>query len=467
MKPIRQLLLGLALWGACGNLANGQSAERLPVADATQHSPHEGQLIHRLARLPATTPLGMPGADAFAGWHRADLKFASDSEGGSSWGSGKAMKLRPWRLLPESANGWSLTGFFEAGATVNPDHPASRFNGPLAFNDRTDASLNQLYLSVKRSPGTQHGRFDWGSQIDLLFGTDYVFVQSAGWETQPDGDNALNGVTVGNGNPDLYGLAIPQAFVDLSYNQFNMRLGHFYTIVGYEGVAATSNFFYSHSYALKYGEPLTHTGGLLDWAGEHLTFQGGVVNGWDKTDGVQDGATFLGGIHYANGRSSVGISVISGSEEGFAGTGRRSMYSLVWQTAINEQFAYVLQHDFACQRNSLAAGVDAQWYGISQYLFYAVSDAWKLGVRYEWFHDDDGTRLAGMYARNGGLGLPAAGFAGTYSNATLGANWTPVANLSVRPEIRWDWSANTGLAPFADFTSDSQLTLACDAIYIF
>ncbi len=465
MKLIRQMLLGLALWGTCCSHVDGQIAEPRSNLTPILQSTHEA--VPQLARLPTIELFGTPKPGVFALWHRADLKLAPDHIESGGWRSEAARNLPPWRLFPKIHNGWSVRGSFDVGATVNADNPVNRFNGPLTFNDRTDAQLNQLYVSLLRSSDKPRGRFDWSSRIDLLLGTDYAFVQSAGWETQPNGDNALNGLTTGNRNPNLYGLAIPQAFVDLSFDRLTLKLGHFFTIVGYEGVTPTSNFFYSHSHTMQYGEPLTHTGGLLSWTGEHMTFQGGVVNGWDKTDGVNDDATFLGGVSFASTRSSLGLAVIAGKEDGFAMNGQRTLYSVVWQTAISDRIAYVLQFDHGHQQDSLAANVDARWYGLSQYLFYAISDYWKIGVRFELFRDDDGTRLSGMFVRNRGLGLPAAGFAGNYYNATFGANWTPNANITVRPEIRWDWTKGTTVRPFADFTSDRQMTFAVDAVYIF
>ncbi len=493
MELIRHLAIGAILCGACCNAAEGQHIDWIapqplapqslapqPLAPRSVGAPAVGEPLFdrpvvtapvggepRLARLPAITPPGMPGGNAFTEWYRSDLKLAPDDLDHNSWGSGKAIKLAPWRLLPPLSDGWSLTGFMDIGATANPDQPANRFNGPVTFNDRNDLQLNQLYLTLQRAPDNPGDGLSWGSRVDLLFGTDYIFVQSDGLETKPGGDNALNGVTAANGAPALYGLAIPQAYVDLACNRFRVRLGHFYSIAGYEGVAATSNFFHSHAYALQYGEPLTHSGGLVSWTGDQMTVQAGVVNQWNTTNGINDEATFLGGIAFAGRNSSLGITAISGQADGFTTSGQRSMYSVVWQTAISDRLAYVLQHDLAYQENALAANDDATWYGITQYLFLALNDQWRLGMRYEWFRDADGARLASMYVRNGGLGLPAAGFAGAYHNATFGANWVPNANLTVRPEVRWDWSADTGVAPFADFTSDSQFTIAIDAIYIF
>ena len=60
-------------------------------------------------------------------------------------------------------------------------------------------------------------------------------------------------------------------------------MGHFYTIIGYEVVPATGNFFYSHAYTMYYGEPFTHTGALAEFAvNDQWTVYGGWVNGWDQ-----------------------------------------------------------------------------------------------------------------------------------------------------------------------------------------
>jgi len=468
MKLIWQLLMGVALCGVCYDVAWAQNEQALPGDTGLPVRAADGQAGTRLARLPAVAPMGMPGSGgAFSDWYRADVQLAPDVLDGHGWVSGTSPDLAPWRLFPPFEHGWMLTGSMAFGGTANPARPPSRFNGPVTFNDRADGQLSQMYLSAHRTSDAAATGFDWGCRVDLMFGTDYIFVQSNGLETQPNGDNAWNGLTSGNGFPDLYGAALPQAYVDLDYQRFKLRMGHFYTIMGYEGVPATTNFFSSPSYALQYGEPLTHTGGMLGWQGDRIGLQAGIVNGWDKSDGVQDDAAVLGGITFAGRRSTLGFSLISGREAGVPSNGRRTMYSLVWQTVINQRLAYVLQHDYASQDDALSGAVDAQWYGVSQYLFLAFNDAWKLGARYEWFHDDDGTRLAGVPVRNGGSGIAPAAAAGTYYNATLGANWTPNANLTVRPEIRWDWSENTTLAPFADLTSDSQVTFTADVVYIF
>ncbi len=44
-----------------------------------------------------------------------------------------------------------------------------------------------------------------------------------------------------------------------------LKVGHFYTIIGYEVVTAPDNFFYTHAYTMQYGEPFTHTGVLATY----------------------------------------------------------------------------------------------------------------------------------------------------------------------------------------------------------
>ncbi len=474
------MLWGVTVWCACHATVAGQGlatpgaaalappvmTDSVPGIPAGPEVRFGIQEAPPLVRLPVTTPTGVPSVEPFLGWHRADLKLARDHEDDSDWGTGADIELPPWQLLPTSATGWSLSGLVNAGGTINAAGPENRMNGPLAFNDRDDFQLNQLYLMLQRAPSCDEVGLTWGGRVDLLWGTDYIFVQSAGWETQPDDDNRLNGETAG-GNPNLYGLAVPQAYLDLSFNQFDLMLGHFYTILGYERVEASRNFFASHAYAQQYGEPLTHTGGMLRWQGQQLTVHAGVVNGWNQTDGVDDEAAFLGGVTVAGCRSFLSLSVISGEAEGLTTAGQRTMYSLVWEATLTDRFVYVLLHDLGYQQDAIQANEDATWYGVTQYGFFKLTDQWRVGARYEWFRDNDGSRLARMYIRRGGLGLPPAGFAGTYQSATLGGNWTPNPNLTVRPEIRWDWSSDTGIAPFDDLSSDSQLTVAIDAVYIF
>ena len=422
---------------------------------------------------------------SFGGGHSCEScgAAASGKSGGGKSGSGKSgskggcdscCESEPWRLFPEIGCGWSLTGWVAVGATANADRPGTRLNGPVTFNDRANFQGNQFYTSFGRDVDTDGCGMSWGARVDLMFGSDFFFTQAVGLETHDDGRRHWNR----SGNQ--YGWALPQAYGEVAFNNLSVKLGHFYTIIGNEVVTAPDNFFYSHAYTMQYGEPFTHTGGLATWQfADNLALYGGLVNGWDKFDATSDRVSFLGGFTYtpSDERFSLTATMIHGDEDGSTGiiNQTRTMYSVVLGFDINDRWSYLLQHDNGWN-NLAGANLDQEWYGVNQYLFYTINDCWKVGLRGEWFRDDDGSRMSSIPLRNGPGGpvLPAgvgamgpAAFAGNYYNVSAGLNWTPSPNIIVRPELRLDWSDGTAVAPFDNFTKDSQLTAAFDAILLF
>ncbi len=366
--------------------------------------------------------------------------------------------------------GFKLGGWVAAGTTINSRHPQNPSAGfgnlPVTFNYRDRAlQLNQLYLNAERAVDGSGG-LDFGGRVDFLYGEDYIFTQAIGLETRDDGsghwNNGLGGDGSGIGGSNRNGIAMPQAYGEVAYGNLSAKIGHFYTIIGNETVTATGNFFYSHAYTMQYGEPFTHTGILGKWvAAERLTVYSGIVNGWDKFDAETDRASYLGGASWVlpNEATTLNFGIITGDEDGTAPpiVGNRTMYSFVLGHQLNEKLNLILQHDLGVQQNGSPDGADAQWYGINSYLLYALNERWKAGMRYEWFNDDDGTRVVNE--------------AGSFQEITTGLNWTPCDRFMLRPETRWDWfdpnSATAVPGPYDNFNKRSQFTLAVDAIVTF
>ena len=365
-----------------------------------------------------------------------------------------------WRLFPELPYCFTLQGWVDAGATANEWSTPSRYNGPLAFNDRRELQMNQLYLVLDRPVQMDGYGWDWGARVDLMYGTDYIFNQQLGWETRTNGAPKWNGYT-------LYGLAMPQAYVEVARNQLSLKLGRFYTIMGYENPMAPANFFYSHAYTFVYGEPFTHTGGLFTWRySDQLDLYGGLVNSWDQFDGQSDRLNVLAGFAYrpCHGAYWFNGSIILGPTHIGGGVYRNTtFYSLVFGLQLTDRLEYVLQHDLGWTRDQLGPGQDAEWYGVNQYLLYSLNECWKFGARFEWFRDDDGVRVAGVRATN----PYAGGSAGNFYDLAVGLNWIPSPNVLVRPEIRWDKFDGVGALPFNDGASDHQLSAALDVILHF
>lgn len=378
----------------------------------------------------------------------------------------------PWRLFGgwNDCHEWKLTGFVNAGGTANARRAPSGFNGPLTFNDQHEPQFNQLYVQLENVVDTSENSWDFGGRVDLMYGSDYIFNQVTGWETHDDGSAHWNG------NP-YYGFVTPQVYGEVAYNDLSVKVGRFYTILGYEVVPSTGNFFYSHSYSMQYGEPFYHVGALATYKySETTSLLGGLVNGWDAFDRTEDNLGGIGGILWdgGNGLSFALTGTLTQEPTGEDGTtfddfGQRSAYSFVATKAFNDRWTYVFQQDAGVQENGSrykTPGVnDAEWYSVNQYLFYTLNDCWKLGTRFEWFRDDDGFRVAGVRPGN----PIGTGFAGNFYEWTFGANWTPTTNLTVRPEFRYDWYDNADFTtplPYNDGTDSYMITGAVDVVYV-
>ena len=363
----------------------------------------------------------------------------------------------PWRLFPTFGDegGIQLYGWLNGGGTAGSHN--TRHNGPIAFNDRNEMQLNQAYAVLERKIGNRSG-WDLGGRVDFLYGTDYIFTQTTGLERQPNDAPRWN-------RHNQYGIANPQAYLEVGVNDISMKIGHFYTLLGYESVMAPQNFFRSHSYTMMYGEPFTHAGMLMSFKySDDMMLHSGVVNGWDRLDGVTDKAAYLGGFNYspAGAVYDLAFSFISGDEQNaLGGQTARTLYSLVMNLQLTDNFSYVLQHDHGWQDDFFNPGQNAEWYGINQYLFYDVNDCWTLGGRFEWFRDDDGVRVTGVRPTNPYQG----GSAGNFFQTSMGVNYRPTNNLVVRPEIRWDWFDGIGTLPFDGNRRASQFTGGFDVIW--
>ncbi len=366
----------------------------------------------------------------------------------------------------------SIYGFADGGIEGNPQNPPGHYNGPVTFPDRDDGQFNQLYTVIERAAPKDNCGWYLGGRIDMLYGSDYFFNTAAGLDGTPNG----NFPRWGN-STDQYGLAMPQLYVETDYNDLKIKWGHFYTIIGYEVVPATGNFFYSHAYTHQYGEPFTHTGILASKPyNDNWTLYAGIDNGWNAFD-CDSGANFLGGVTYTSENwGSLAFAIQTGDDStvnlpGIAPLANRTMYSIVWTRNFNSRWTYVFEHDLGVQQDAATLqGTDtAEWYGINQYLFYKLNCKWTAGARIEWFRDDDGFNVTGLRPGN-----PLVGnfFAGNFYEVTLGLNYKPNANIIVRPEVRWDWFNPSdpligSQNPYDNNTSKNQFLIGIDGIVQF
>lgn len=355
------------------------------------------------------------------------------------------VNISGWANAGATFNNWGGRGIDEPQAffpEIGPKPANTGVNYPVLFNDVPEGQFNQAYLILNKPIDTTDRFFDLGYQVDLLYGSDARFTQATGLD-----DNIIT-----DRSSAQYKMAIPQLYAEAGFGDLAVKVGHFYTIIGYEVVPATGNFFYSHAYTMLYGEPFTHTGVLGSYGlGDAVTVFSGITNGWDNWNNNVNDANYLGGITLSPGETtSLAFAITSGqvSVDSLATT----MYSFVFSQGLGP-LTYVFQHDHGWQNGASAVvdGGQAQWYGINQYLFWEMNDLLAWGARVEWFADPDGARVA------------ANGIATDYYECTFGANVKPADFAIIRPEVRWDWQGG-GDPAYALGTRTSQFTGACDFI---
>ena len=354
-------------------------------------------------------------------------------------------------------------GFVDIGIGANGW--GADWNGPITFADRSwQGQMNQLYLINERI--LKDEGVSLGGRVDLLYGTDFLYTVANGL------DNNWN-------TGRYYGLAMPQLYGELGNQTLNVKFGHFYTLIGYEVVPAIGNFFQTHAYTMQYGEPFTHTGVLTTWnPNDQLSIIGGVTNGWDNWDvglpapgnpgpGKTSNAAFLGAVTFSSSDGSQALTVAcsSGNEANVATNPlgavplivNRTGTSIVYSNEFTDKLTYVYQSDFGYAANAGDPGLgyyqtqgqqdgSAYWYGANQYLFYNFTDYLIGGLRFEWFRDNNGTRVvSGLRDGSPGSNQQSAGFAGNFWAMTWGLNYLIGNNMVIRPELRYDWfSADVG-----------------------
>lgn len=411
--------------------------------------------------------------------------------------------------------GITYGGWLNAGVTANANNPADGYNGPVTFGDRAgELQMNQLYGYLQRSVTASADEWDFGGRVDIMYGTDAIFTQAYGVPAL----DPRTGQPLNRGNYDLhltswsnrfYGLALPQAYVEMNLpigNGLQVKAGHFYTPIGYEVVTAPDNFFYSHAYTMQYGEPFTHTGVLGNYAiDDNWSVMGGAVTGsatggWDGNFNTNlSNWNFLGGGTWTSDDKAYSLNLTSTAGATSANNSDAwALYSIVGKANwLNDDLHYVIQHDhgFAdnvITGNGIALGTpgnrqNAQWYGINQYLMYDLTDDLGIGLRAEWFRDNNGFRIAGpgrcgasynlrvpgdastgyQYACQGqGSSYPWAG--ASYYAFTLGANYKPLKWVMVRPNLRYDFSSqDTFMTSKPGEMVDYQFTFSTDVVITF
>ncbi len=326
-------------------------------------------------------------------------------------------------------NGFFVNGWTQFKYSNNPD--GSFAGNAQVLDDREEwdrFALNQQYLRFgKAAAVTDCKNFDWGFGVDMLYGLDGNDAQSFG--NNPGEFDFANGWDHGS-----YEWAMPQLYAEVAFGRHTVKAGHFYTLLGYEVVPATGNFFTSAQLTFYNSEPFTHTGAIVATKlSDKLTVHNGWVLGMDTGfDQLSGGSAYHGGfIFNATDDTAVTFMTVAG-DLGWRGNG--AINSLILSHNWTEKLTTVHQFDvlstdnrfspfplfpgFQVPTDFAAMGVARDSIGQINYAFYEINDKLKAGVRQEWYKADSVS----------------------YYTVTYGVNVKPTENLLIRPEVRHMWA---------------------------
>jgi hypothetical protein len=134
----------------------------------------------------------------------------------------------------------------------------------------------------------------------------------------------------------------------------------------------------------------------------------------------------------------------------------RHVFDFVGTVKVSDALSLALNADYGLEQGAslVKAGDDAVWSGVAGYATITpTASPFSLGLRYETFKDDGGTRL--------GFGKARA------NEFTITPAFKFGKNVVLRPEARWDWTDQPIFNDDNGTLKKSQGTVAFEALWVY
>ena len=393
MRKLKQLTVtGLAMSGAL-LLAAAMAAPAAWAEDVKDRQIRElrelvdrlgqrlNQLENQVGAKKEVAAASAPGAPAAPG-------AAPESLGDRIKNLEEALKATP---ILATMKDWQFGGHVAASYNYNFRDPKSQNNGLRLFDEKANQfDVNQAEFYVEK-PTSDASPAGFG--FDVLLGRDAKKVHSTGLgETNQPFDLTQAYV--------LYKVPIGRGL--------DLKGGKFVTLHGAEVIRRTGNFNISRSMAFSYAIPFTHTGVMAtypftDW----LSTTVGIVNGWDNTDDNNRGKSFHGAATVTPpflkdltltlggtwGAETVSNALVPTRDVNRNGP-KRGLIDLIATYKPFAPLTLTLNYDYGRQEEAFFDNGDtAVWHAVAAYAVYDITDRLSVGVRGEYFRDQDGFRL--------------------------------------------------------------------------
>ena len=353
---------------------------------------------------------------------------------------------------PVKAGGWFLNGHIEAGFYANTHGNTSNYTNPgfgygpgfgtfvnrgadyttgntgyLQNTRLTGAQVNQVYLSMGKAVDGSRG-LDIGGTVDFTWGSDAYLTQARGMEF--GAGHGINGTTEGRWGTGDYFASFAQAYVELAYKRWNFVAGKFYAPFGSDDYRSTNNFFYSWSL----NNSINPQVGGGAYASYKVSDKLIAIGGWVMPEEIgesSDNNALLGGLVWIPGKNFNLRYAFAAGENKYAIPSTSLEYfthSLTANTQLSKRLKYVFDWSYF-----QVDGFQYAW-GLNNEIIYQANKQWAFGTRFGMLRPDESSAQS---QRDRDMEI--------YTVA-LGANWTPNEWLTVKPEIRYDWTDKGAIA---------------------
>ncbi|UXJ50840.1 porin [Pseudomonas citronellolis] len=398
--------------------------------------------------------------------------------------------------------GIKVHGWAQAGWIYN-NNGSDDVSKQAFFNDDEGFNLNQLALTVERAPksnvvgrvgpfpGPMPQEADWGFNVTALYGKDARYFKTYGW------DEDL-GVNRSAGSEDE-NFSIAQAYMDFYFPVLggsDLMLGIFHTPleneIGFALGSPAPTDFYTHTYSFMHG-PAKHAGALYSFklpqkeGGSMLGFELGLVQGWNNLQDPNHDPDVIANLRwrsadfrtwidweniYGNGAGdsfsdcSCGSPIPAGDKH--QDLTRYESYFTV-SHVLDERNRLAMEFNYGYQEGAafapFAGERNGRWYGTNFNWYHQLAPKLMWNSRAEWFHTTAPVHVL-MANIDPDTGIPDPSW-GNFYGFTTNLAWTPVANVRLRPELRYDIHRGGGRDAYGDGSKDRQLIGSFDVTFFF
>jgi hypothetical protein len=405
-----------------------------------------------------------------------------DGPHGQAWRDSH-FKIYGWNDASGNVSTSSKGGLSAAGQSAN---------FPLVYDQRPNrVEDNQFVIYAERTPDETLDRPDWGFRMSWIYGLDYRYMISRGWN-----DLQLNRKN------DYYGMDDPMMYLNLWLPNIgpqgcNLTLGRIISAPDIESQLAPNNPMSSHS--LLYGfDPYCQWGLFCTIKlNQNWVVQAGIASGNDVTPWeTQDPGCQPSGMAMIQWQSDNGKWGFYGGDNNFnnAHWGFNNIqqevgtltYKITPKITTAHETWFMFQDQCPGQFSSTGAVLPAEqvqnphtpytdaalpvhpgWaheWATLNYTTFRLRPNLFFTVRNELFDDCQGQRT---------------GFATLYEEHSIGFTWWPNSIMTIRPELRYDHSCGTHgnqggptpgvdeATPFDNGTRRNQVSMQMDVIYYF